>query len=339
MVAKTNKINKTIIPEKLKKGDEIRVIAPARSLSLLTKENISIAVKALVSEGFKVTFSKHCSEKDMFMSSSIESRIEDLHEAFRDKNVKAMFTVIGGFNSNQLLKYIDYALIKKNPKIICGYSDITALSNAIYAKTGVVTYSGFHFSSWGMKKGTEYIKEYFKKCMMQKSPFEIKSSEKWSDDPWYKEQEKREFIKNKGYVVINEGSAEGTTIGANLCTFNLLHGTDYMPSLKNTILFLEEDDMAGDHASLEFDRNLQSIIHQPGFEDVKGIIIGRFQKKSNIDMDKLKYIISTKKELDNIPVIANADFGHTTPMFTFPIGGTAKIYAKNGEVKLEIIEH
>ncbi|MGV8162249.1 MAG: S66 family peptidase [Candidatus Nanoarchaeia archaeon] len=328
-----------MIPAKLKKGDEIRVIAPVRSLSLLSDQAINSAIKALEAEGFKITFSKNAKEKDLFISSSITSRIEDLHEAFSDKNVKAILTVIGGFNSNQLLKYIDYDLIKKNSKIICGFSDVTALTNAIYAKTGVVTYSGTHFSSWAMERGFEYSKEYFNECLIQDKLFELKSSKQWSDDAWYKDQNNRDFIKNEGYVIINEGQAEGTIVGGNLCTFILLHGAEYMPSLKNSILFLEDDEMNGKYSALMFDRHLQSIIHQPGFVGVKGIVIGRFQKKSEMNIDKLRFIISTKKELDKIPIIADADFGHTTPMFTFPIGGKARMLAKGKAVKLEIVEH
>ena len=101
-----------IFPEKLMPGDEVRVIAPARSLSIISEKTREIANKRIEELGLKLTFSKHSEEMDDFASSSIESRIEDLHEAFSDKNVKAVFTVIGGFNSNQLLKYIDWDLIK-----------------------------------------------------------------------------------------------------------------------------------------------------------------------------------------------------------------------------------
>ena len=325
-----------MMPEKLKPGDEIRVIAPARSMGIISEESQETAKQILGELGFKVTYSKHVHEKDEFNSSSIKSRVEDLHEAFADKNVKAILTTIGGFNSNQLLRYLDYGLIKKNPKIICGYSDITALNNALYKKTGMVTYSGPHFSTFGMKKGLEYTIEYFKKCLMQKEPYEVKPSEKWSDDAWYLDQNKRKFIKNKGYLLINEGEAKGTIIGGNQCTFNLLQGTEYRPKFKNTILFLEDDEEVEPH---HFDRDLQSIIHLPDFDQVKGIVIGRFQKVSEMTEEKIRKIIKTKKELENIPVITGADFGHTTPQITFPIGGTAKLYAKEGKVKLEIIKH
>ncbi len=138
-----------IYPGKLKQGDEVRVVAPSRSLSIIGKEVQEIANKRFEELGLKLTFGKHVKEIDEFNSSSIQSRVEDLHEAFSDNNVKAVITVIGGFNSNQLLKYIDWNLIKDNPKIFLGYSDITALNNSIFSKTGLVTYSGPHYSTFG----------------------------------------------------------------------------------------------------------------------------------------------------------------------------------------------
>jgi len=327
-----------IIPPKLKQGDEIRIIAPARSLSLLSEDLVKLAKENFEKQGFKITFSKNCKEKDMYNSSSVKSRVEDLHEAFSDKNVKAVFTVIGGFNSNQILKYLDYDLIKNNPKILCGYSDITALANAITAKTGLVTYSGLHFSTWGMKKEFEHNLEYFKKCLVEESEFEVKPSKTWSDDPWYKDQENRNIIKNEGFIILNKGESEGRIFGGNLCTFNLLQGTEFMPDISNSILFLEDDDFAGADFDVEFDRNLQSLIHQPNFEKVKGIVIGRFQEGSKMNLEKLKYIIETKEELKNLPIIANADFGHTNPLITFPIGGSAKLKVDD-KVELIILEH
>ncbi|MFH0869170.1 MAG: S66 peptidase family protein [archaeon] len=324
-----------MIPQKLRYGDEIRVVAPARGIGIISKESRDIARKRLKDIGLKVTFGRHIEENDEFNSSKIESRVSDMHEAFADKNVAAILTVIGGFNSNQILKYLDYNLIRKNPKILCGFSDITALQNAIYAKTGLVSYYGPHFSSFGMLKGFDYTTGYFKKCLMQGTSYEIKPADKWSDDAWYKDQNKRKFYKNTGYVVINPGEAKGTIIGGNLCTLNLLQGTEFMPSLKNSILFLEDDEESKPH---HFDRDLQSLIHLPDFKYVRGLVIGRFQKASEITNELLTKIIKTKKELGDIPVIANADFGHTTPMFTFPVGGEADIYAGK-QSKIVITKH
>ena len=325
-----------VVAKKLRHGDHIAVIAPSRSMSIIRADSEKIAISALKRLGLEVEYGKYTKESDEFASSSIKSRVEDLNWAFNNRRIKGILAVIGGFNSNQLLKYLDYKLIKENPKIFCGYSDITALSNAIYAKTGLITYSGPHFSTFGMKLGSEFTAEYFQKCLMSSKPFEVKAAKEWSDDPWYRDQYDRKFIKNDSYTVINQGEAEGTIIGGNLCTLNLLQGTQYMPSIKNSILFLEDDEET--HPPT-FDRDLQSLIHQPNFEMVKGLVIGRFQKASGMTTQLLKKIIETKEELKGIPVISGADFGHTTPQITFPIGGTAKITATKNSVHMKITNH
>ena len=327
-----------MIPNKLKPGDEIRVIAPARSLSILNEQIKEIAGTRLSDLGFKVTFGKNVYENDDFNSSSIESRVADLHDAFADSNVKGILTVIGGFNSNQLFDYIDWELIAKNPKVFCGFSDITAMSNAIYAKSGLVAYSGPHYSSFGQKLYFDYTLDYFKKCCMNDQPFGVVASEDWSDDQWHRDQDNRELIKNNGHWVINDGQAEGIIIGGNLCTFNLLQGTQYIPSLDGAILFAEDDVIGNDADAAEFDRNLQALIHLPGFKGVKGIVIGRFQKGSAINDDLLRQIIKSKRELDHLPVIAGVDFGHSDPKITFPIGGTV-IIDTNSEPMITVIKH
>lgn len=311
-----------IYPKKLQKGDEIRVIAPSCSISIITPANREIANKRLTDLGFKVTFSKNVEESDEFSSSSIKSRVADLHEAFSDTKVKAVFVVIGGFNCNQLLRYIDWDIIKNNPKVFIGFSDTTALQNAIFAKTGLVTYSGPAWATFCQKLYFDYTLDYFKKCLMIESEFAVMPSETWSDDTWYLDQDKREMVKNDGWSVINEGKASGTILGANLCTFNLLQGTEYFPGLNDSVLFLEDDSESKD---VNFDRDLQSLIQQPSFTGVKGLVIGRFQNASNMTIEKLIKIIKSKKELNNIPVIANIDFGHTSPIITFPIGGEVDV--------------
>lgn len=326
-----------VLPTKLKKGDELRVISPSCSLSIVSTENRKLAVKRLTDMGFQVTFSKYADEIDQFPSSSISSRVQDFHEAFKDPNVKAILTTLGGYNSNGLLKHLDYDLIRENPKFFCGYSDITALNNAIYAKTGLVTYSGPHFSSFGMEKGLEYTTDYFLKCLTSKEPIEVLPSETWSDDSWYIDQKNREFIKNEGYVSIQEGEATGDIIGGNMSTFNLLQGTPYMPSLQGKILFLEEDSLTGKATLKTFDRYLHSLMQQPDFEHAKGIVIGRMQKGAECTIEDIQEMIASKPELTHIPIIANASFGHTTPIFTFPIGGRAKITSNKKNTSITIV--
>ena len=325
-----------LIPKKIREGSHIRVIAPARSMGLLSSDSKELAIQRIEAHGFKLSFGKHVDEIDEFNSSSVASRVEDLHEAFSDQAVDAILTVIGGYNTNQLLNYIDYDLIAANPKILCGFSDITAIGNAITAKTGLVTYCGPHFSSWGMRKGFEYSAEYFDKALTTSEPFTLLQSKDWSDDPWYVDQDRRDFIENEGYWIMNTGEVSGRTVGGHVRCLSALQGTEYWPGLEESILLLEED--AETNPPL-FDRLLQSLIHQPDFPGVKGILIGRFQKETGMTKSLLTKIIKEKRELSSLPIIANVNFGHTTPIATLPVGGSIHMKADNSSAEITVVEH
>ncbi len=325
-----------IIPAALKAGDEVRIIAPSRGIKIIGQDSRDNALKRFEEMGFKVTYAENAVDDnwDLMGTTSIAKRVDDIMEAFADVNVKAIFTMIGGFNSNQLLPFLDYEVIRKHPKVFCGFSDVTALLNAIYAKTGLVTFSGPHFSSFGMAKGFDYTWNYMKKMLLGTGGYTIEPSEEWSDDLWFIDQEKRQFIKNEGYWKIHGGEARGTIIGGNLGTFNLLFGTEFRPEFKDdTILFVENCfESAGDGAT--FLRQLQALAYQPDFSHVKALVIGRFQKASDVDETKLRYIVEAIPQLKNIPVIGNVDFGHTTPMLTLPIGGFCEITASRINIKI-----
>lgn len=309
-----------MLAPKLQKGDEIRIIAPSRSLAIVRDEIFNKALFNLKNQGFHVTFSKHSSEKDDWNSSSIQSRVEDIHEAFLDNNVKAILTAIGGFNVNQILEHIDYDIIRQHPKILCGYSDITALLSAVYAKTDLVTYHGAHFSTFGFEIEPEYTQKSFFDCVMKEDNLTLKPSQN-----------------AKEYTVIQQGTCEGTIIGGNLCTFNLLQGTQFMPKADDIVLFLEDDNIMGDYFIYEFDRNFQSLLQAYGTERIKGVVFGRFDDSCKMSADVVKRII-TNKLPDDIPVLFGVDFGHVFPILTFPTGGKVRIEATNNPL-IEIIKH
>jgi muramoyltetrapeptide carboxypeptidase len=311
-----------LFPQKLNPGDEIRVIAPSSSLGIISKDVREIANDRLKSLGFKVSFGRHAEEMDPFQSSSIQARVEDIHEAFSDPAVKAVMCVIGGFNSNQLLPYIDWNIIQNNPKVFIGYSDITVLHNSINARTGLVTYLGPAYSTFGQKKGFDSTMEYFKQCLLKKEEFQFVASREWSDDQWYIDQDQRTFIPNRGPVVINEGKATGELVGGNLGSFSLLFGTPLMPSLGGKVLLMEDDE--ADTYKI-IDRNFESLLQQPNANLLSAILIGRFQNGSEMDVEKIKRMIKLRPHLEKIPIIAQLDFGHTSPIATLPIGGTVLI--------------
>lgn len=317
-----------IIPEKLQYGDEIRIIAPSRSASILSEQGIEKAKLKLEELGLVVSFGKHIFESGLDHSASIEHRVKDLHEAFQDQNVKGILTVIGGFNSNDLLPYLDYECIQKNPKVFCGYSDITALATAITAKTGLITYSGPHFSSFHMEQLQDYQTEFFRNCLMQSNPYRITPSLEWSDDAWFLDQEDRN-LETTEWKVYNEGQTRAQLFGGNLCTLNLLQGTSYMPNLENTILFIEDDEMTIPET---FARDLSSLFQSAG--KINGLVVGRFQRESKMTEEHLIFIFDKLPSLKSIPVLYDVDFGHTQPTFTFPIGGRIELTSKDKYIKV-----
>lgn len=320
-------------PTCIQAGDELRIIAPSRSIAIVKGEQRRLAEERLTKLGFTLTYGETALVHDHFFSNSIADRMEDLHTAFKDEKVKGILAGIGGYNANQLLQAIDYDLIKSNPKPICGFGDITSILLAIYAKTSVQTYLGPFSSTFGAKHGLDYTIEFFKKALMQEGSFELQASETWNDDSWHLELEERQDFPNHGHLVIQEGEAEGTIIAGNLSSMSLLHGTEYMPSLKNSILFLEDNDECH---PFQFDRLLQSLLYQPEADGIKAIVLGRFQKDSGMTEYALQEILTSKKELQHIPIIANANFGHTNPMATIPIGAQAAVQAKSGMTYIEI---
>lgn len=326
----------TILPNKLTKGDEVRIVAPSNTISLpfITKEVRAEATRNLEGMGLRVSFGEHVEESDEFQSTTIANRVKDIHDAFADKDVKGIIAAIGGFNSNQLLEYLDYKLIRRNPKILCGMSDITALQNAIYAKTGLITYLGAAYFNFGIGKSTARIKEYFRRCLLSTDPFDIGSSANVSE--WSSKQNRYLAYRNSGLWILQKGKAAGRVIGGNLCTINLLQGKDLMPDLSESVLFLEDDH----HSTAEwFDRDLQALLQLPSAQSIRGLVIGRFQKDSGISRELLQKIASTKRQLRDLPIIANADFGHTFPLATFPIGGEASINASGANASIRILRH
>ncbi len=305
--------------KKLKKGDHIRVVSPSSSIEHIGGFEANLVAKEKLEElGFDLSFSSNYFEHDLFDSASIASRVEDLHEAFVDPSVDAILATIGGFNCNELLPYLNYDLIAQNPKIFCGYSDTTALLNAIYAKTSMQTYMGPSYSSFKMEAGQAYQTEAWLRAMTQ-DDYDLVPSKEWSSDPWYDPTKPRHFMPTE-WKVYNAGSALGTIIGGNLSTFSLLRGTPYAPQAENYILFMEE---AEEDDYIEFARHLAALLQ--AYPNPQAVIIGRFPKECEMTEEILLTILDKHPLLKNIPVLYDVDFAHTQPLFTITIGTQATL--------------
>ena len=333
-----------VVPDKLRAGDEIRILALSRSIGGLKQypgisdADVEFARKRLEALGLRVSFGRHVMETNAHLTISVESRLEDLRDALNDASVKGILAVTGGIGAIQLLNRLDFALFAAHPKILCGYSDMSFLCNAIYARTGVVTYYGPHFSTFMMQKGFDYTLRNFQACLFDPAPFDAVASPEWSDDLWIKDQENRRFFPNRGWWGIHDGEVEGIVLGGDFFPINLLQGSEFFPPLDEGILFLEHPS-EGKSTLMNLDMGLRALTYQPHFRKVRAIVIGRFAGNAGIDRDKMSAMINDIPELARMPVIANCDFGHTTPLLTLPIGGRCRIKVSGDETHITMITH
>jgi muramoyltetrapeptide carboxypeptidase len=332
------------LPPRLSPGDEIRVLALSRSLAGVmqqggfTEQDVRFATSRLESLGLRVTFGRWVQECNDHLNASEQHRLEDFHEALSTPSVKAILAVSGGVGAIQLLESLPYKLIAANPKIFCGYSDIAYLCNGIWARAGVVTYYGPNFTSFMMRKGGQYTLTKFRECLFHSAPFAIQPADRWSDDAWHKDQERRTFHPHAGIWTIQEGETEGTVIGGSCWCLNMVQGTAYFPSLRNAILFLEQP-AEGKATLMALDSGLRALSFQPDFPQVRAIALGRYAQQGGVTRENLTALLRQIPALQGRPVIANCDFGHTSPIATLPVGGICKLRAGKDEVSMVITAH
>jgi len=332
------------VPAKLTMGDEVRVVALSRTLGGViewvgtTEQDIAFAVRNLESLGLKVSFGRHVRECNPHLTTSPERRLKDFHEALGDPAVKAVLAVTGGVGAIQMLEGIDYGLVAAHPKVICGYSDITNLCSAVYARTGLVTYYGPHFTTFMMRKGLDYTLHNFRQCLFESGPFELCPAKEWSDDAWHKDQENRTFLPNEGLWIIQAGEAEGTLVGGAHTCLNLLQGSSYFPPLQDAIVFLESP-AEGKATLMALDSSLRALSFQPGFSGVRGIAIGRYARSGEVTREKLTALIGANASLKHLPVVANCDFGHISPILTLPVGGRGRLEATQEKASITVTVH
>ncbi|HEL1734451.1 TPA: LD-carboxypeptidase [Streptococcus suis] len=305
--------------KKLKKDDHIRVVSPSSSIERIGGFEANLTAKEKLEDlGFKLTFSEHYFENDIFDSAPIASRVADLEVAFADESVDAILTTIGGVNCNELLPYLDFDLIARHPKIFCGYSDTTALLNAIYAKTGMQTYMGPAYSSFKMVQAQEYQTEAWLKAVTQDS-YDLIPSPEWSSDAWYLPDAPRTFYPTE-WKVYNPGQASGIAIGGNISTLNLLTGTEFAPRPDKYILFLEE---AEDDDYLIIARHLTALLQ--AYPNPQALVFGRFPKETKMTQEIFLAILDKHPIIKKVPVLYDLDFAHTQPLFTITIGGQVEL--------------
>jgi muramoyltetrapeptide carboxypeptidase len=308
---------KIIKPKKLSKGDVIGIISPASSADDFTK--VESGVRYLEKLGYKVEVGKSVGKTHGYLAGDDNERVEDLHYMFRKKNVNAVICVRGGYGTPRLLDKIDYKIIKDNPKIFVGYSDITALQMAIMCNTGLVTFAGPMLAVDFADEVSRFTEEVFWAMITSNKKFGKISQ---PDD-------------EKIFTLV-KGSSKGRIIGGNLTMMTALMGTKYLPEFKEKILLIEE---VGE-VPYRVDRMLNQLRLAKVFNHVKGVILGTFTDCNETDPSKktlsLGEVVADYFNKLKIPVIYNLKCGHVKDSITIPMGVMVKLNASANV--LEIVE-
>jgi muramoyltetrapeptide carboxypeptidase len=308
---------KIVKPKRLKTGDTVAVIAPASGLSA---ESFDQALKNLESLGLKTKVGKAARGNRGFLAATDKERLDDLHWAFSDKEISAVWCVRGGYGAGRLLPAIDYGLIRKNPKILVGYSDITALHLAIFQNTGLITFHGPVAAS----EYSDYTKKHVVDTLMSPSaPYQIGLSE-------YNKAQESNLFKTE---TITAGKCRGRLIGGNLSLLSALAGTPYaLANIKGKILFIED---VGEQP-YRIDRMLTQLRQSVDLRSLTGIALGIFEdcNPRAADTQTLSDVVKDRLGDLEIPVIYGLSFGHIRDQFTIPVGIEAELDTANATVTL-----
>lgn len=322
---------------KLKKGDTIAVFSPSSPGTSFAPKRYARAKRYLEERGFRVKEGSLTGKSDRYRSGSIEERVREFNELIRDPEVRCMMSSIGGNNSNSLLPYLDYEALKKNPKIIIGYSDVTALLLGIYEKTGLITYYGpAVVASFGeLPPFVDETYRYFEDILLGEPtlPHVFPTPERWTEEylPWETQDRSKEGRAN-GLLTLRGGRAQGRLIGGNLNTMQGIWGTEYMPEIKNGDIFLIEDSLK-DIATVE--RSFALLKLSGVFDRIGGLILGKHELFDDGETGRAPHEVLREVMGDvDFPVLVNFDCCHTHPMLTMPIGSEVELDADNQRVTL-----
>jgi len=293
-----------IKPSKLNPGDAVGVVSPAGPVN---RSELEADVHFLETKGFTVHVAPHAYDRRDYLAGNDEDRLLDLEEMFRNPDIKAVFCSRGGYGSMRLLDRIDYGLIRKNPKIIVGYSDITALLSGILKKSGLITFHG------PMVRGLSSLPENTWQNLLRM----ISSQTPISIAPL------------SGYPLFG-GNTTGFLMGGNLSLLCMLVGTPFMPSLSGCILFIEDRG----EALYRIDRMLTHLTLSGSLEGIRGLITGHFVDCG--ESAAIDDLIKERFEPMDIPVAAGFSLGHGPDNTTLPLGIPAEL--DTDHMKLSLLE-
>ena len=309
-----------LTPARLKPGDAVGLVAPANAT--FNSIDLEIARESLEALGLKVRVGEHLLDRHGYLAGRDRDRAADINAFFQDRSISAVLPLRGGWGSARLLPFLDYDAIRRNPKIIVGYSDVTALLTAIHARSGLVTFHGPN----GMGRWDAYSLDYFRRVLFNGEAVTFANTPKMSDN--------NALVPTQNRIrTITPGSARGRLLGGNLSVLAGIMGSPYLPSFDGAILFLED---VGE-AIYRMDRMLTTLKLAGVLSRIRGFVFGTC---SECDPGE-GYGALTFEELwaDHIaplkvPAWAGAMIGHGMPQWTVPVGADVEIDASAGSIRM-----
>ena len=306
---------RTLKPPRLKQGDVIGLVSPASTPA--PAEKIQSSVKYLEGLGYRVKLGKHASKIYGYLAGTDEERAEDFNSMIRDPKIKAIFALRGGYGTPRILPIIDYRALTRQPKIISGFSDITALQLAIYRKCRLVTFSGPMPAVEFWKKPDPYTEENFWRLLTSKI-----SVGKLENPPG-------EYMN-----VLKAGRASGVLLGGNLALVVSTIGTAFIPSLRDAVLVLEE---VGEYP-YRVDRMFAQLRNAGILKEAAAMLLGQFTECDPKDPSQpyldVQSLLKEYAEMTNGPVLGNLVYGHVPRKVTVPFGVRAMVDTKKREIQI-----
>jgi muramoyltetrapeptide carboxypeptidase len=309
---------KIIKPARLKTGDTVGLVCPAGAVS--GRQTIEIIRESMQALGLNVKIGTHAYDRYGYLAGKDTDRAADLNAMFADSAVQAILCVHGGWGCARLLPYLDYKTIRQNPKILIGYSDITALLLGIYAQTGLVTFHGPE----GAATWNSFTVNNFRRILIDAEMVTMENPVIKGDNLTQTEDR---------IETLQAGVTQGRLVGGNLTVLSHLMGSKYLPDWKNCLLFLEDV-----HENIySIDRMMTQLKLAGVFDDMNGFVFGKCTKCSpgegygSLTFDNLfdDHIRPTQK-----PAYTGAMIGHISHKFTVPVGIQVELNATKGTIKL-----
>lgn len=307
-----------LLPVALNKGDTVALVTPSAAVD--EPFNLQLAREVLEALGFRVRTGEHYAGRRGHLAGTDAERAGDLNAAFADKSVKAVVCARGGSGAARLLPLLDYASIRRNPKVLLGYSDITALHNAIHAQTGLVTFHGPN----GTGSWNRFNADQFNRLFLERELMQYQNTIEAGD----------ELVPRRNRIItITGGKARGELVGGNLTVLTALAGSPYLPDFSGKILFLEDVS----EAPYRVDRMLSTLKLMGALDKIAGVIFGECtdcRPGNGYGSLTLDQILDDYIKPLGIPAYQGAMIGHIRQQFIVPVGGKVEMDADAGTFRL-----